>query len=1072
MVRARLHCRTSHRSHRNPASLNLEALEPRLLLDGLNAMVHASAPLAATEIIVDNLSPGFTKTGTWNESAAVDEYAASSVTATAIGAKATWRPTVAQAGTYQVWAWWSAKKSDGTSYDRDSAADYTIHYSGGTAVKTVDQDKSAGQWNLLGTFSFASGTGGYVDLVRDTANGTSTCADAVKLVQVTAPPASEVIVDNTGAGFSKTGTWSESAAVDEYAGSSVTASAIGATATWRPTLAAGTYDVYAWWSAKKSDGTFYDRDSQASYVVHYSGGTASRTVDQDKSSGQWVRLGTFAFAAGTSGYVDLVRDTANGTSTCADAVKFVAASTAKTWYVDDITDPLEDGSALHPFDSVQQGIDAAQTGDTVIVNPGTYRENITFRGRDITVRSTNPADPAVVAATVIGDRDYFLAKGRQNLSIIVDNTSPNFSRTGTWQEAGASGEFGGSSLTTTQIGAKAIWSFGGFAGDQWVEQPYEVWAWWGDLSASMPVSSISSQVEFNAGSGRWPWPLDVDQRLDAGHWNLIGTAHGGNTVELANTDGLSVDADAIRVVPLNYLQQELPNVVEFSGAETAACVLSGLTIQGGFYGIAGHGTHATLNNNVVTDNGVVLTEYADEVTSSWDGGGIFDCDGLIQSNTVTQNVSGGLSYCDGTIQSNLVSENVKESGDGRTSTSFGGLYHCNGMIRDNTIVANQWGGGVVDCDGTIQHNLITGNTALEAHPSGNLGGGGGLGGCDGLIQNNVISGNSAGHGAGVVSCAGTFINNIISDNSADYYGGGIDGCTGQFINNTITGNTAPDDNGSAIAETRAQFTNCIIDGGVNYDYNYIGSTFRYCDVVGSGGSARWNADFGTDGGGNIDAAPTFANAADPDGADNKWFTADDGLALWSGSKGIDAGSGSVAPATDILGNARRDDAGTANIGTGTPNYTDMGAYEFQGTSAGTEIIVDNLGAGFSKTGTWNESAAADEYAGSSLTASAIGAKATWRPTLPTAGSYEVWAWWSAKKSDGTTYDRDSTASYVIHYSGGSASRTVNQDVSSGQWVRLGTFTFAAGTGGYVDLTRDAADGASTCADAVKFVKVA
>jgi len=821
----------------------------------------------------------------------------------------------------------------------------------------------------------------------------------------------------------------------------------------------------------------YDRDSQASYVIHYSGGSASRTVDQDKSSGQWVRLGTFAFAAGTGGYVDLTRDTANGTSTCADAVKFVAASTAKTWYVDDVTDPLEDGSALHPFDSVQQGIDAAKTGDTVIVNPGTYKENITIRERDITVRSTNPADPAVVAATIIGDRDYFLANGRQNLSVIVDNTSAAFSRTGTWQEAGASGEFGGSSLTTKEVGAKAIWSFTYPNIGEWDTQAYEVWAWWGNLSASMPASSISNQAEFNAGSGRgWWWPVDADQRLDAGHWNLLGTAHGGGTVELTNTDGLSVDADAIRVVPLNDLQQSLPNVVEFSGAETSACVLSGLTIQGGFQGIAGHGTHATLTNNVVTDNGIVLNDYYDEYESWWEGGGISDCDGLIQANTVTRNVSGGLSNCDGTIQSNLVSENDIESGDGRAGSYFGGLYHCNGMIRDNTVTENQWGGGLNDCDGTILHNVIIDNTAQDAEPGGDFSYGGGLGGCDGLIQGNIIGVNSAGYGGGIANCNGTFINNLISGNAATYEGGGIYSCTGTFTNNTITENTAANANnmdfhGDAIDESRAQFTNCIIDGGDNLVAG-TGSTFRYCDVVGSGGSGvRWNAAFGTDGGGNIDAFPLYVNISAPAGPDNKFFTADDGYALKAGSKGIDAGNGTVAPTTDILGNARRDDAGTANTGTGTPNYTDMGAYEFQGASAVSEIVVDNLGAGFTKTGTWNESAASDEYAGSSVTASAIGAKATWRPTLPTAGSYVVWAWWSAKKSDGTTYDRDSTASYVIHYSGGSASRTVNQDVSSGQWVQLGTFTFAAGTGGYVDLTRDAADGASTCADAVKFVKV-
>jgi len=163
--------------------VELEALEGRLLLsDSLSPQVAVSAP---AEIIVDNLGAGFTKTGTWNESAAIDEYAGSSVTATAIGAKATWRPTLTQSGNYDVYAWWSAKKADGTRYDRDSQAGYVIHYSGGTATRTVDQDLNSGQWVRLGTFTFVAGTSGYVDLTRDTANGVSTCADAVKFVKVT-----------------------------------------------------------------------------------------------------------------------------------------------------------------------------------------------------------------------------------------------------------------------------------------------------------------------------------------------------------------------------------------------------------------------------------------------------------------------------------------------------------------------------------------------------------------------------------------------------------------------------------------------------------------------------------------------------------------------------------------------------------------------------------------------------------------------------------------------------------------------------------------------------------------------
>jgi len=53
------------------------------------------------------------------------------------------------------------------------------------------------------------------------------------------------------------------------------------------------------------------------------------------------------------------------------------------------------------------------------------------------------------------------------------------------------------------------------------------------------------------------------------------------------------------------------------------------------------------------------------------------------------------------------------------------------------------------------------------------------------------------------------------------------------------------------------------------------------------------------------------------------------LHLDAGSPCIDAGDGDSAPETDIDGNPRVDDPATPNSGAGTPNYTDMGAYEYQ-----------------------------------------------------------------------------------------------------------------------------------------------
>ena len=59
---------------------------------------------------------------------------------------------------------------------------------------------------------------------------------------------------------------------------------------------------------------------------------------------------------------------------------------------------IETGSE---YTSIQAAIDAAAHGQTVEVGPGTYREHINFRGRNVMVRSEDPDDPAVVAATVI-----------------------------------------------------------------------------------------------------------------------------------------------------------------------------------------------------------------------------------------------------------------------------------------------------------------------------------------------------------------------------------------------------------------------------------------------------------------------------------------------------------------------------------------------------------------------------------------------------------------------------------------------------------------------------------------------
>lgn len=53
------------------------------------------------------------------------------------------------------------------------------------------------------------------------------------------------------------------------------------------------------------------------------------------------------------------------------------------------------------FPRVQQAIESAKDGDTIIVDPGIYEEELNFRGKSITVRSTAPNDPETVQQTVL-----------------------------------------------------------------------------------------------------------------------------------------------------------------------------------------------------------------------------------------------------------------------------------------------------------------------------------------------------------------------------------------------------------------------------------------------------------------------------------------------------------------------------------------------------------------------------------------------------------------------------------------------------------------------------------------------
>jgi len=86
------------------------------------------------------------------------------------------------------------------------------------------------------------------------------------------------------------------------------------------------------------------------------------------------------------------------------------------------TDGPNDFNVPGDFNSIQDAIDHSWDGGTVTVAPGTYNESIFFRGRAITVKSTDPNDWDVVENTIVDSNSlcsaFYFSAGEDANSVI------------------------------------------------------------------------------------------------------------------------------------------------------------------------------------------------------------------------------------------------------------------------------------------------------------------------------------------------------------------------------------------------------------------------------------------------------------------------------------------------------------------------------------------------------------------------------------------------------------------------------------------------------------------------------
>jgi len=147
-------------------------------------------------------------------------------------------------------------------------------------------------------------------------------------------------------------------------------------------------------------------------------------------------------------------------------------------------------------------------------------------------------------------------------------------------------------------------------------------------------------------------------------------------------------------------------------------------------------------------------------------------------------------------------------------------------------------------------------------------------------------------------------------------------------------------------------------------------------------------------------------------------------------------------------------------------------YSTQGGSS-TEVVVDDQSGGFTKYGPANYWWQASIGYASHLWYTYVNGTtqsnyARWKPTLPSAGNYTVYAYIPSN------YATSQQAKYRVYHNGASNTSTVNQNSYYNAWVSLGTHYFSANGTEYVELADATGEAASTMRmvgfDAVKFVK--
>lgn len=420
------------------------------------------------------------------------------------------------------------------------------------------------------------------------------------------------------------------------------------------------------------------------------------------------------------------------------------------WFVDGNNDhdPSEDGSAAHPFNTIQEGVDAALDGDTVLVAEGVYRgtgnKRITMLGKRVTLTSASGPAGCTIDCEHDG-RGFDLSHGETAFTSISGFTIVN----------GRAEHGGGVRL----LASSPTISNCVIRGNHATDTGGGVYADWS--SVSLRDCLIVGNTASNAGGGASGVVL-------AGCTILSNAAmNGGGLYNVLASNcliGANAAADFGGGVNLGTLRNctVIDNTANNGGGVCDASIWAGL-ISGNSANYGGGVSYGTLADCTIESN------------TALHGGGLYNSAAsncIIAANRVhdLSGFGGGANH--GVLRNCLVIGNHANNGGGT----------ADGLIQDCQILSNTaaWGGG--SAFSTLSNCTLTGNSARD----------GGGGSAYGVAWNCVIFDNRASSGGG--TCNGLFVNCLILSNHAGWGGGSV---FSALSNCTLTGNSATGDGGGS-----------------------------------------------------------------------------------------------------------------------------------------------------------------------------------------------------------------------------------------------------------------------------------